>query len=302
MTMSKCFVTGATSFIGQAVCESLLKEGHFVYALVRPASANRSSIEKMAGLNIVLGDISDVDSALSSFDDIDVAFHLAWAGVAATGRADPAIQESNYKSSLNLIRSLSSHGCKMLIGGGSQAEYGIINGSIYETSACNPVSEYGKAKLRVTLDGAEICIKKHMAWRMPRIFSVYGPGDHPWTLVSELLRSLKEHRSMPLSFCEQYWSFLYIEDAANALIALMSKSCQDGIYNVASETSRPLKEYVLIIKELFPEAPAPIFGGIATEESRPVQLLPVVDKLKQNCDWSEKYTFRDGIVRTISTL
>ena len=34
-------VTGATSFLGAALCKELVSRGHQVYAVVRPGSSNR---------------------------------------------------------------------------------------------------------------------------------------------------------------------------------------------------------------------------------------------------------------------
>lgn len=40
-------VTGATSFLGAALCKELVSRGHQVYAVVRPGSSNRQVLEKL---------------------------------------------------------------------------------------------------------------------------------------------------------------------------------------------------------------------------------------------------------------
>ena len=40
-------VTGATSFLGAALCKELVSRGHQVYAVVRPGSNNRQVLEKL---------------------------------------------------------------------------------------------------------------------------------------------------------------------------------------------------------------------------------------------------------------
>ena len=40
-------VTGATSFLGAALCKELVSREHQVYAVVRPGSNNRQVLEKL---------------------------------------------------------------------------------------------------------------------------------------------------------------------------------------------------------------------------------------------------------------
>ena len=49
----RAVVTGATSFLGAALIRRLLEEGHQVYAVVRPHSANRKVLpENVPGLRV----------------------------------------------------------------------------------------------------------------------------------------------------------------------------------------------------------------------------------------------------------
>src|SRR6476469_3167549 len=65
-------VTGATGTIGRNVVEQLVKRGADVHALVRdPAKANFP-----AGVNVVQGDLLDVDSLRSAFSGVSTLFLL----------------------------------------------------------------------------------------------------------------------------------------------------------------------------------------------------------------------------------
>lgn len=52
-----------------------------------------------------------------------------------------------------------------------------------------------------------------------------------------------------LSGCEQIWDFLYVDDAAKALLLLAEKGKDGEIYNVSSGSATTLKEYVEIIRK-----------------------------------------------------
>ncbi|MDO6384985.1 NAD(P)-dependent oxidoreductase [Uliginosibacterium sp. 31-12] len=299
LAKKKVLVTGASSFIGIRLCELLAAQGCCIYALVRESSAGLNAILNLHGVCCVLGDVESIESVLKKIGTIDIVFHLAWSGVGGVDRADPEIQIRNFENSMNVLRHAKAHGCSLFVFGGSQAEYGRCNGLITELTLCNPESEYGKAKLAFTMAGTDFCEQSNISYRMARIFSVYGPGDHEWTLVSELIRSMSNNEVVPLTQCEQRWNFLYLDDAVNALISLASDFCGNGIYNIASANTRPLKEYVNIIRQKFPESPAPGFGlsvGVATHE-----INPVVDKILRKTNWKERFSFEDGIRNTISS-
>ncbi|XP_048331333.2 uncharacterized protein LOC107420927 isoform X2 [Ziziphus jujuba] len=79
----KIVVTGASGYLGGRLCHALLREGHYVRALVRPTS-DLSALPPLstagadgASLEIVYGDITDYPSLLSAFSSCHVIFHSA---------------------------------------------------------------------------------------------------------------------------------------------------------------------------------------------------------------------------------
>jgi UDP-glucose 4-epimerase len=293
--VSRCLVTGATSFIGRKVCEELLAGRNETFAFARPGSAGLSNLKKLPGLTILLGEMETIAESLRPVGTLDTVIHLAWEGIGSAGRADKGIQDRNFRDSMKLVKVAGDLGCRVFVGGGSQAEYGKRKGITTEESPCNPVSEYGKAKLRFTLDAPQACDRFGMKWRMPRLFSVFGPGDHPWTLMASLLQALERQQRLPLTDCTQYWNYLYVTDAARALAMLMEECHPNGIYNVASEVSRPLKEFVLTVCSLFPDSPIPDFGAIPRHPDGPGDLMPSTMKLRCQTGWKESYAFSDAL-------
>jgi dihydroflavonol-4-reductase len=71
----KCFVTGASGFIGSNLIRELLARGHRVKALLRPGSDGRS----LAGLEFerVTGDVSDPAWLEREMAGCDWCFHAA---------------------------------------------------------------------------------------------------------------------------------------------------------------------------------------------------------------------------------
>src|SRR6267143_6984062 len=71
----KCFVTGASGFIGANLVHELLAKGHSVKALLRPGADTRG----LAGLEFerVEGDLADRKALSSALSGCDWCFHAA---------------------------------------------------------------------------------------------------------------------------------------------------------------------------------------------------------------------------------
>ena len=140
-----------------------------------------------------------------------------------------------------------------------------------------------------------------------RIFSVYGVGDHETTLVHTLVQAVLAGRSMDLSPCSQMWNFMEARDLARAIAFLLERGFGSGTYDLCSQNSRPLKDYVLEIeslgkafiekkegKTLSPSSSLLRFGERASNAEGPVDLKPSIKDLYDR-GFLEKISFQQGI-------
>lgn len=291
-------VTGAASFLGLAVLRQLLEHGHQVTAVVRPGSKNRAKLLQHEGLAVLELDMKDIGHLCGRIPNADIFLHMAWGGVGSAGRQDVNIQKENIDCSILAVRTAAALGCRRFVFSGSQAEYGIQSDIIYEDVPCRPVSEYGKAKLEFGNHAKTLCKSLKIEYIHTRIFSVYGPGDHPWSLVSSCLRTWKQGGHMELGDCLQLWNYLYIDDAARGLTALMEQG-SGGIYNLAGADTRVLRSY---IEEMYAAC-----GGTGSYEygkrkpnaegSAPLQ--PAIDKIRNRTGFRPQVSFAEGINETL---
>ena len=274
-------------------------------------------------------------------NDLDAIIHFAWDGVGSKGRENPEIQEQNLLMSRGFYQWGLQTGVKYFLFAGSQAEYGRGTRENPE-----PVSAYGKAKLsfsRYGLSGgraaedsafpkqcsssfedkeeAELEKAKEteqkaeqkaeqenpMKFLDLRIFSVYGVGDHETTLVHTLVQAVLAGRSMDLSPCSQMWNFMEARDLARAIAFLLEGGFGSGTYDLCSQDSRPLKDYVLEIeslgkaflekkegKTLSTSSSLLRFGERASNAEGPVDLKPSIKDLYDR-GFLEKISFQQGI-------
>ena len=140
-----------------------------------------------------------------------------------------------------------------------------------------------------------------------RIFSVYGVGDHETTLVHTLVQAVLAGQSMDLSPCSQMWNFMEARDLARAIAFLLEGGFGSGTYDLCSQNSRPLKDYVLEIeslgkaflekkegKTLSRSSSLLRFGERASNAEGPVDLKPSIKDLYDR-GFQEKISFQQGI-------
>lgn len=271
-------LTGATSFLGRYLVNELGRRNAEVLAIIRPNSSKRDMYTKYPHVRTILIDMDDTDAWIEAIGSADYFLHLGWDGVGASGRSDVAIQQKNIQIAMRCISGAEALGCKAFLFAGSQAEYGPQTGSISEDTPCNPVIEYGKAKLQVCEQG--IARPSFMKYYHARIFSVYGEGDHPWALIPKCIRTLCAGETMNLSSCMQYWNYMYAEDAAYVLCGLLLSGAESGIYNVASKDTRRLKEFVEVIYASCGKRGRLCFGTYHYTES-PVSLQPDISRINR---------------------
>lgn len=298
--MKRIVITGATSFIGSAVARALLARGHEVYGIVRAESKAKDMLPCSPRFHQIAGDMSNADDWSNEIGSADTFYHFAWGGPGAVGRADVAVQNQNVEDTMNCIRAAAKMNVTRFVFAGSQAEYGQTNGIITEETACNPILEYGKCKLKVCQQAPVLVKQLGMEYIHTRVFSVYGPGDHPYTLVPSCIRTFLAQGNMEMTSCEQKWNFLHVDDIADVFCELGNCRWEESspVVNIASNDTRILRDYVEEIYELTGKSGERVYGGRKGGE-KPVDNWPDTGKLFRITGWLPKVSFRQGISQLI---
>lgn len=298
--MSKILVTGASSFIGVNLIPKLLDGKHEIIALVRKNSNKSQLIPKCESIRIIELDMESYYCSSEVIDDkIDCLVHLSWNGTRAASRDDAELQKSNYKYSMDIVHEAIKLGCRRIISAGSQAEYGISHHVINEESSCNPVTEYGKQKLRFYNDALELCGDKKISFKEPRFFSLYGSDDFEGTMIISIIKKMLKNEKCDLTLGIQMWDFLHIADAVNGIILLIEKQCEDGAYNLGSGEARMLKAFLNEMKLLTASDSILNYGVVPYPETGMVTIQPDIKKMQKQTGWQPRVSFEEGILEII---
>lgn len=288
----KYLISGCTGCIGISLIKQLSCGDSDITVVLNPGSKRNSLIKNLPNLSvhyIELGRYLDVEIS----GNYDVFIHMAWTGGLA--RDD---FERNQFSSFAAIEALTLAerlGCKKFISVGSQAEYGITREIINETTPCNPVNEFGIAKLNTYYRLREKVKKLDIEMTWLRVLSAYGPFDRSNSMIMTTIDNLLKERDIKLTNCTQKWDFLHSDDIADAIIRLSNTLGTKDLYVIGADENLELKSYVREIFNGFTVNEEEIFGKVKIDEGSLVELQSDSSELRADLGWHPKIKFSEGI-------
>jgi nucleoside-diphosphate-sugar epimerase len=297
----RALITGATGFVGSCLTELLVRRGHAV-AVLRRESTRPWRIERvLLRVTSILGDLEHPAAAAKQIKRFspDTVFHAGWYGVAGAFRNDPQQTTRNLQGTAELASVAAEAGCKTFVGLGSQAEYGPQNRILSETDPTEPTSTYGVAKLRACQASRHLARQMAMRWAWVRIFSLYGPRDNPQYMIPSLVEKLLRREKPSLTAGEQLWDYLYVRDAAEAIVDVGQNPNAEGVFNLGSGRPQTIRQTVEQLRDLIdPSLPL----GLAEVPYRSDQVMHLqadISRLQAATGWTPRTALADGLAQTI---
>lgn len=294
-------VTGATSMIGVALIKECIKNGDEVLAIVRKGTGRIDRLPVSELIRIKYAELSTLNTVKGDGKPYDVFYHFAWGHTGKNERDDPLLQEENVYFTLLAVELANRLNCKKFIGAGSQAEYGRNVRVIDADTRPDPVISYGIAKLSANMMSHRMCEQLGMMHIWGRIFSVYGTNDNEGTMLDYAIKQFINGEKALFSAATQMWNYLYEDDAGKMFYLLGEKDVEGGIYVIANDESKILKEYI--------EEMVQAYDGRVTYEFAPIDLanqeinLNVdIRKTIEAIGYIPQVAFSEGIEKMIKNL
>ena len=297
--MKTIAITGCTGTIGIALIKECLKQKINVLAFVKPGSINESRIPVDDSVKKIYCGLDDIANFETGDLKADAFIHLAWSGTIGKTRDKTQLQIDNIKYALDSVDLAEKLGCKIYIGAGSQAEYGRKEFAIKENMAAEPETAYGIAKLCAGQITRAYCREKGICHIWPRIFSTYGPFTQPDSIINYTIRKLLLNETPELTGCEQIWDFIYVDDAARAILKLVDNGRDGEIYNIASGQTKTLREYLKVIELEVGLQDKCAFGIVDYSAGTVMHLEGCIDKLQRDTGYKPEVSFEEGVRRTV---
>ena len=238
---TRALVTGGAGFVGANLVEALQRHGADVHLIVRPTSARHrvDCLSKLPAIHIAdLTDVAAVSAALAASRP-DVVFHAAAAsGHPEAGEARLAAVADTVSGTVALCDAIKSTPVTRVVHLGSALEYGPAHGPIAESAPHAPVTFRGAMKAAATLVLDEFAGETSIPVTHLRLFSLYGPHEHPSRFVPSIMRALLENGELPLTPPGVRHDFVHVRDAVEAcVLAGMTDTGARTVINVGSGES-----------------------------------------------------------------
>ncbi|MGH8014965.1 MAG: NAD-dependent epimerase/dehydratase family protein [Candidatus Zixiibacteriota bacterium] len=304
----KYLVTGGAGFIGSNVVNYLIENGDQVRVLDNFSTGNRTNlvgVEK--DVEILEGDIRDLDTVLNSAKGMDYVLHLAALASVPLSIKDPITShEVNVIGTLNVLEASRRANVRKVVSSSSSSVYGAtFRLPIDEDTEAAPLSPYAVGKLT-----GEYYVRMYWElYKLPtvslRSFNVYGPNQSPESDYAAVIPKfvhalLNDKRPLVYGDGEQTRDFIYVADAVKAnILAATNDKIIGTEYNVASGQRHSLNKLLSILKE--------IIGSDIDAEYTRSRLGDIhhscadINKLKAR-GFEPAVKFKDGLNRTVDFI
>lgn len=249
--MNKVIVTGASGFIGTALVKELINQKVKVFAVIREGSKYPNFFDNNKDIVIINCSMDEYHTlpSLIKEKNFDALYHLAWEGTSGPLRSNYSVQIKNIRQSCNLVEVSRDLNCKKIVFAASIMEYEIqslINADIMP----NISSIYSIAKMSADYMMKTMASNYKIDYIRAIISNVYGPGELSPRIINTSLRKLINGEHCSFSSGEQMYDFIYISDAAKEFYIIGEKGKGNKSYYIGSLRPKPLKEFLLEMKNL----------------------------------------------------
>ncbi|MEM7392262.1 MAG: NAD(P)-dependent oxidoreductase [Verrucomicrobiota bacterium] len=294
--MKKVLVTGASGFIGFPCLSHLLDRGYEVHGVYR--SLIDAGDDRIRWHNADLLNPEETSTLIETIQPTHL-LHLAWFVVA--GRQD--IREENMawvKASLDLLFRFHEQGGRRVVMVGSGMEYDWGSGLCEEeTTPIEPQNFYGVCKHSVHTTLKDFVKDEDLSYAWARPFFIYGPREDPKRLVSHVIRALLQKERAPCSHGRQVRDYLFVDDVASALVALLDHDVE-GAFNIGSSQPLSLREVLRPAVERLGGEDLVRFGEIPSSPDEAPEVVASTEKIRNTIGWQPRHTLEEGMEKTIA--
>jgi UDP-glucose 4-epimerase len=296
---AQVLVTGGAGFIGSTLVRSLLERGDDVRVFDDLSTGSRDHLAG-ADVEVVTGDVRDLEALTAACSGRDTVFHLAaGAGVVDSIENPLGNFDVNARGTLVALWAAKQAGAERFVFSSSNAPLGDNAYPASEDKPVAPLSPYGAGKAT----GEAYCSAFHGAYGLDavavRFSNAYGPRSAGKTNVIPLfIRRILAGESLTIyGDGTQTRDFVYVTDLANGLVRAASTPGAGGeIFQLASGVETSLNDLVAMLGEVSGRD-----VDVRHEPARAGEIqrnYSLVDKARNRLGYEPDVPLPDGLRRT----
>ena len=305
--MGLSLITGGAGFIGSNMVRFLLEKGQKVRVLDNFETGRRENLAEVTGrIELIEGDIRDMDTVRRAAAGAEVVYHLAALGSVPRSVKDPATSHDvNVNGIVNMLIAARDAKARRFIFSSSSSVYGQSKVlPQHEGLPLAPISPYGATKAA----GEIYCRTFYETYGLQtislRYYNVFGPRQDPTSqyaaaiplFVSALLRD-----KAPTIFDDgqQSRGFTYIDDVteANWLAANMKEAHGEAV-NISTKNAITVNTVVNVIRKLMgKENIKPVYAPPRPGDIK--HSLADITRAKEVIGYEPFISFEEGITKAI---
>ena len=239
----KVLVTGAGGFIGSHLTERLFELGANIRAFVRYTSrADEGFIKYFSDdlrkkMDIVYGDIRELETVVKAMDGVDIIFNLAaLVGIPYSYIHPQEVIEANTIGTLNVLMAARDVGIEKLVQTSTSEVYGTARYvPINEDHPKQPQSPYSASKIAADA----IALSFYHSFDLPvaviRPFNTYGPRQSDRAVIPSIISQALTKDRLTLGNTTPTRDFTFVTDTAEGFIKVAESESVGMEINIGSE-------------------------------------------------------------------
>jgi len=296
-------ITGGAGFIGAALANDLVCQGHTVRVLDDLSAGDWNRLDP--AVHFTRGNVEDKPKVWRLLNKIDCVYHLAArVSVPESVLYPREYNDSNVSGTVAIMEAMRDAGIKRVVLASSGAIYGEQPiGKVHEKLLPNPTSPYAVSKLAAEGYVHTIGGQWNIETVALRIFNAYGPGQAvPPThapVIPQFVRQILGGGSLVIyGEGQQIRDYVYVDDVVRALAAAATApNVASQIINIGTGVGTSINDLVKAIERVTGRQATTVVnpsvsGGVSS-------LVADTGRARRLLDYQPRVALAEGLARLI---
>ncbi|HZW02558.1 MAG TPA: NAD-dependent epimerase/dehydratase family protein [Anaerolineaceae bacterium] len=296
-------ITGAAGFLGSALANRLVAEGHTVRGVDDLSTGDPGVLSPE--VHFTRGDVIDRPRLWTLLQDVDCVYHMAARVLVPESVLYPReYNQVNVGGTVTLMEAMRDVGVRRVVLASSGAVYGNQEKQpVNECARPNPRSPYAVSKLAAEYYVHTIGELWGIETVSLRIFNAYGPGQHlppaHAPVIPYFLRAAQQNGTLVVNGDgNQTRDYVYVDDVVDALLAAaIAPKVNQLTINVGSGRETSVRELVRLVVEITGSSPEIVFNP--RSDMGPARMCSDLTLAREKLDYNPQTPLEVGLKLTM---